>query len=222
MPIATDTFTEHELRAAIMEELEWAPQIDAAHIGVSVDEGVITLSGEVRTYAEKLAADKAALRVHGVTALANEITVELADTPRTDADVASAARSTLGWISMIPADSITVEVSDHVVTLSGSVDWEYERQSAARAVGHLTGVAGVVNRVELNGRSHSPATEESIKRSLDRQFSVGGNKIVATVEDTQVVLRGIVDSWDEKRQAARTAWSSPHVTDVENLVKIRR
>ncbi len=147
------TNTQHrpdtDLKRSIIEELDWTPSVDPTHIGVAVSAGMVTLSGEVGSYPEKIEAEKAAMRVFGVTGIAQEITVRSAFGPGNDTDMARDAAQAIERITDIPAGSVKVEVHDNVVTLSGAVPWNYQRELAARAVRHLKGVTNVINVVQI-------------------------------------------------------------------------
>jgi osmotically-inducible protein OsmY len=165
-------------------------------------------------------AGKTALRTRGVSALANDILVHHITDPRTDSDIALAAHNVLRWNSEIPKDSVKVDVEDHVITLTGEVDWHFQRQTAVRLVEHLIGVKDVRNRITLKPRPQANAgeTEAMIRRALIRNASIDAGRIHAAVSGTRVVLTGHASSYAEKRQAELAAWSSPHVEDVDNQI----
>ncbi|WP_162891170.1 BON domain-containing protein [Aeromicrobium sp. A1-2] len=220
MPAPTFFTTDHDVQKAVTEELDWTPQVHAENVGVSVHQGVATLSGDVRTLAERTAAAKAALSVHGVIAIANELTVHLVGAAHTDSDVAEAVSNSLRWSSVVPAGQVRAEVKDHVVTLTGLVDWDYQRHSAHRLVEHIDGVAHVENHILLKERPTAHGTEALVRRAVVRKATRDANSITATVDGTNVTLKGTVTSWSEKQQAGHAAWSSPHVTSVTNQIRI--
>src|SRR3954468_6959026 len=151
--MSTVTTTDAELQREVIDELVWEPSVDAAHIGVSVKDGVVTLSGYVSSYAEKYAAERAAKRVHGVKALANELEVRLPGSgQRTDVDIAAAAVRALESNLSVPADKIKVTVSKGWVKLEGEVEWQYQKNAAEHAVRDLTGVIGVINQITIKPR----------------------------------------------------------------------
>lgn len=211
---------DRDIQQDVEKALGWAPEVDSAKIGVSVRGGVVTLSGQVGSYWQKVMAGKTALRTRGVTAIANEILVHHITDPRTDSDIALAAHNVLKWNSQIPKDSVKVDVEDHVVTLSGEVDWNHQRETARRLVEHLVGVQDVRNRITLKPRPQASTseTEALIRRALIRNASIDAGRIHAAADGSRVVLTGIASSYAEKRQAELAAWSSPHVDEVDNRI----
>lgn len=222
MSVSTASKTDKDIQDRVEKELDWTRQVeDAANIGVAVDEGVVSLSGEVRSYAQKVAAAKAALRTRGVTAVANDIVVRYAGRKATDAEIAEAARNVLAWSALVPKDAVKIEVRDGVVTLSGVVDWDYQRQAAKRAVEEMTDVEGVFSTINLKPRASATETQAMVKRAILRNASLDAKTISVTVVGNKAILHGNVSSYAEKKQAEHAAWSSPHVTAVENKITIR-
>jgi osmotically-inducible protein OsmY len=214
---------DYETREAVEAELRWSPQIsDAAQIGVSVADGIVTLSGEVSSYAQRVEAGKAALRTRGVTAISNDLTVHPGSRPYSDARLAAEIRDALRLNIKVPRDGVDVEVRDHRVILTGTVDWEFQRRAAERTVEGLRGVQGVQNDIELSPRAPSEETHAMIRAALVRNANVDANHIVVDVEGTDVTLTGTVSSAAEKRIAGLAAWSSPHVRWVLNELKVGR
>jgi osmotically-inducible protein OsmY len=212
--------TDAELKKAVVAELEWTPSIDSAHIGVAVTDGAVTLSGEAATYPEKLLAEKAALRVRGVTAVAEEITVRSSWKPSNDSDIARDTSDALRRAVDVP-DSVKVAVNDHVVTLSGAVSWHHERVAAFRAVTYVKGVHEVINNVTVIPGVEAVNIKAQIGEAFVRNALLEGNN-VTVVSDTDhcVTLEGFVRSWSELRQAEHIAWSAPGITGVKNLLRI--
>jgi len=222
MSVSTASKTDSDIQDRVEKELDWTRQVeDAANIGVAVHEGVVSLSGEVSTYAQKVAAAKAALRTRGVTAVANDVVVRYAGRKRTDAEIAEAARNVLAWNVSIPKDSIKLEVQDAIVTLSGVVDWDYQRRAAKRAIEGMPSVEGVFNQITLKPRASATETESMVKGAILRNASVDARSISVDVIGNKVILHGNVASYAEKKQAGLAAWSSPHVTEVDNKITIR-
>jgi osmotically-inducible protein OsmY len=212
--------SDHDLQQAVLNELDWTPEVDASHIGVAAMSGAVTLTGEVPTYSARLAARKAALRVRGVTALADELTVHYLGGPVTDTDIAEAALSALRANAVVPEGAVTLEVRNHAITLTGNVDWNYEREAAAHAVEHLRGVRSMQNLITLKGRASAFDTKTRVKNAIARQAALDADRIVVTVDGTEVTLTGWVASWNERKAAGKAAWSSPHVSAVHNQLDV--
>ena len=221
MSITTPVHSDQNIQTAVQEELEWTPDVDAAGIGVAVEAGTVSLSGEVDSHAELVAAKRAALRVRGVTTVVNDLTVHPKSSwSVTETDIAKEVEHALTWSSNVP-DTVKAEIKDHSVTLTGEVDWDFQRQAAKRAVQYLRGVYTVESRITLAARPSSADAEERIKNALTRNAQLDANTIDAKVSGNKVTLTGVVRSWAEKQQADLAAWASPHVTEVENHIIVR-
>lgn len=213
--------TDIQLKDDVLAELKWAPDVRETDVGVIVKDGVVTLTGHLPSFGEKLAAERAVARVHGVKALAVEITVNLpSSSKRTDADIAAAAQRVLAWSSLIPKDAVHVKVEQGRVTLSGEVEWEYQRSLAFSAVHNLLGVVSVANDVMVKPRVTMASVEQSIRDALARQAEREAKGIDIHVDGTQVTLRGKVHSWAERQAAIGAAWSAPGVASVVNALTI--
>ena len=213
---------DHKLRENVVAELEWEPSIDARKIGVAVDNGIVTLTGHVATYAEKTAAEKAIKHLHGVLAVANDIEVRPpVAAERDDADIARAVVNALEWNVAVPKEKIDVLVSKGWVTLEGSVDWYYQKREAEEAVRVLLGVRGVTNKILVAARKIAVAdVKTKIEAALKRNAEIDAQKIIVETTDSQVILRGNVRSWIEREDAVNAAWAAPGVTRVVDRIAI--
>lgn len=217
------TATDTELTRAIVEELGWLPSVQGEHVRVGVDRGVVTLSGHVETLPEKRAAVQAAFRVRGVSAVADEIAVHH-DVPRSDdAAITRAVTAVLVHTAPAPPNSVKADVSEHIVTLSGVVDWNFQRQAVVRSVEAVDGVVAVANEIAIRPRaSISPAAASAgIAAALRRHAELDAEHISVSVTGSTLTLGGWVDSWREHRQAAEAAWATPGVTSVVNRIGVR-
>lgn len=218
--MTTSTDRDLALKTDIEDELEWTPDVDAAGIGVAVEDGTVTLSGEVDTYPERLAAKNAALRVRGVRTLVDNLEVHpRASWPVTETDIAKEVERALRHATNVP-DSVQAVVEGHSVTLRGEVEWEYQRMAAKGAVQYLRGVFTVHNLITLRERPTAADTEQRIRAAWTRSALIDASSVHVEVEGGKVILTGTVSSWAEKSEAAAAAWSSPHVTAVDNRLVV--
>jgi osmotically-inducible protein OsmY len=214
----TLTILDQRLRDAVMHQLDSDPQVDASLVGVSAQEGVVTLSGYVNSYAEKLAAERSCRRVFGVKALANELEVRIA-VERIDPEIARQALDALKNRIDVPL-GIAVTIRNGHLTLSGVVEWMYQRAAAERAVKYLRGVKGVFNQITLSPTAVPKDVQKRIVDSLHRHADIDARRIHVEAEGSRVTLSGTVRSWMEKDEAQRAAWRVPGVAVVDNRISV--
>ncbi|MTV15456.1 BON domain-containing protein [Bradyrhizobium elkanii] len=210
-----------QLRQDVLDELEFEPSVDAAHIGVMAEGGVVTLSGYVKTYLEKLSAISAARRVKGVKAIADEIDVRAPSDKKTaDDEIAKRALDILAWDTVVPA-GVTVLVRDGWVTLSGNVDWYFEKRAAEHDVGKLSGIRGISNNIQVAPRIKAENVKAKIEGALKRRAETQARAVRVSVRDDDcVVLEGMVGNWQERRAIENAAWSAPGVHSVEDRLTV--
>jgi osmotically-inducible protein OsmY len=210
-----------DLKQHVQNALDWEPSVDAKDIGVSVDEGVVTLRGNVASYTEKIAAERAALRTYGVKALANDLTVRLANSyQRNDTELAQAALAALKWHTVVPDDRVTVTVKDGWITLGGTLDWQYQKDATARAVRDLTGVKGVTNDIRVQPHVKTTDVRDKIEAAFKRSAEIDARRVNVTAQDGKVILSANVHSWAERQEAEHAAWVAPGVSQVDDRLTI--
>jgi osmotically-inducible protein OsmY len=216
------TMTDRSLQQAVLDELNWQPNVNAANIGVTAKDGVVTLTGHVGSYAEKWAAERAAGRVFGVKAVAEELEVRYPfEKKEDDADIAQRALQVLSWDIQVPKDKVKVKVEKGVVTLSGNLDWYYQRSAAEADVRKLHGVIGLKNDIVIKPPGvQASNVRDKIMAALKRRAQIEADNVTVTTDGSKVTLGGKVDTWYERRLAETTAWSAPGVTRVENRLTV--
>ena len=209
------------LRQDIIDELDFEPSIDAASIGVAVEDGVVTLTGHVSTYAQKATAEDAVRRVKGVRGIAEEIEVRPFGTNKTaDDEIAKRALQTITWNTVIPDGAIQVKVQDGWVTLTGKVDWQYQKTATTQTIGGLAGVLGVYNKIEVKPHASVSDVKKRIEDALKRNAEVEAKAIRVNVVNGKVTLEGRVNNWAERSATERAAWSAPGVQSVDDRITI--
>lgn len=210
-----------QLQQDVLAELKWEPSVDAARIGVEVRDGVVTLAGHVASYGEKWNAERAALRVAGVKALAIEMDVNLPGSSiRNDGDIARTAQNVLQWMSAIHKDMVKVTVEDGWITLTGEVDWEYQRRAAEKAVRGLLGVKGVSDQINIKQSVTSGRVKAEIEAALKRRATADAQQIKVEVQGANVTLSGTTHTLPERNIAIHAAWATPGVWAVTDHVTI--
>jgi osmotically-inducible protein OsmY len=213
--------TDTQLQSDVIAELSWEPSINAEDIGVEVKDGIVTLAGHVGTYAEKIGAEKATMRVFGVKALAVEMDVKLAGSnKRNDVDIARSVDNVLQWTTYLPKDTVKIKVESGFVTLSGEVAWAFQREVAISAVRFLMGVKGVNDQLVIKPQVSAPVVKADIEAALKRRARKDANEISVSVHGTGVTLSGKVHSWSERELATNTAWGSPGVRSVVDNITL--
>ncbi len=212
-----------ELRQLVIDELEYEPSVDAADIGVAAEKGVVTLSGHVADYVQKMAAERAAWRVKGVRGIAQKIEVRLpGDKKWNDDEIAQRALNILAWNTLIPRDCVRVRVSDGWITLSGGVNWNYQRQAAENEVRKLSGVKGVTNDITLSSVVQASDVKRRIQDALKRHAEVEADAVHVDVRsDGTVRIDGRVDNWSEMQAVEHAVWSAPGVQRVDDHLTFR-
>lgn len=213
--------TDLEIQKDVLEELVWDPFLSATEIGVTVKNGIVTLSGTVNNYSKKSAAERAAKKVAGVKAVAEDIEVILpSSSKRTDTDIAETVLNALKWHSALQEDKLKITVEDGVVTLEGEVEWEFQRNSARLMIENLTGVRGVINKIKISAKADPKEVKKMIMAAFHRNATVDAGRIRIEVRGDKAVLTGSVRSWTEKNDAEKAAWAAAGITTVENNLEV--
>ncbi len=212
--------TDMQLKQDIESELRWDPKVNAAQIGVAVHNGTVSLLGAVNSYGEKSAAERAAKRVSGVRSVAEDLTVKLLGPHKlSDAELSTAASNAIRWNVWTP-NTVTVSVQDSRITLTGEVEWQYQREAAEQAVRFLTGVVSVTNSLSINAKASTAQVKEKVEAALLRQAAVDAENITVTTSGGKVTLSGRASGWQAAQAASDAAWSAPGVTAVVDEIHL--
>jgi osmotically-inducible protein OsmY len=220
---ATIVHTDEQIQRNILNELKWDARVHPNEVGVTVKDGIVTLTGWVETYAKRWAAEQAAHRVRSVKAVANDIEVRLpSSAERPDPDIAAAVTRALEWDASIPVEKIDITVSKGWVTLRGEVEWQYQKSDADRVVRRLSGVRGVSNLLSVRPRIKASPVElkQRIEDALVRSAETDAERITVEIQGDKITLKGTVRSYAERQEAERVAWSAPGVSSIENRITI--
>lgn len=214
--------TDVQIQKDVMDEIKWDPFLSVTEIGVSVKNGIVTLSGNVNSYTKKIAAEKAAKRVSGVKIVAEDINVGVSpDYRKSDTEIAEAVINALKWHSAVQEEKIKIKVEDGIVKLEGEVEWEYQRNNAKIAIENLTGVRSVINLILVKPKVSASDIEKRISSAFHRSATIDSEKITASVSGNKVILSGTVSSYAEKEEAERVAWAAPGVSSVDSKLEIK-
>ncbi len=213
--------TNAELQKDVQEAIRWEPSLNAAEIGVTAKDGVVSLTGVVDSYGKKLEAENAAKAVNGVMAIVEKIEVRFADEwNKTNAEIALDVLNSLKANWSVPNNMVTVKVEKEWVTLEGELSWNYQRDAARSAVINLRGVKGVTNNITIKSESSNAIEKKDIEAALERSWAMKGSTINLNVDGTKVILTGTVHSWYQKDEAGRIAWKTPGIWNVENNLMV--
>lgn len=213
--------TDTQIQSDVSDELKWEPGIDHEQIGIAVASGVVSLTGTVRSYAEKLLAEKTVRRIRGVRAIAEELQVRYDWEPkRSDSEIAKRVADILEWDPLIPPNRIEVTVEKGAVKLVGKVDWNYQRDLAIEDAAKISGVVRIDNRVEVTAPVSTPDIRHRIEQAFERQADLEAERISVETSGSKVVLTGSVSSWNKRNAAERAAWAAPGVTQIEDKLVV--
>jgi osmotically-inducible protein OsmY len=214
--------TNEELQKDVQNAIKWEPLLNAAEIGVTVKDSVVTLTGTVNSFAKKSEAEMAAKSVAGVKAVVEKIELKFGSdwTKKDDNEIATEVLNAIKWSWEVPNDKVKVKVEKGWVTLDGELHWNFQREATKNAVKNLMGVTGVTNNISIKAESHDKIEKEKVEHALNRNWSINTQDIDVAVSGTKVTLSGTVNSWYQKDEAGRIAWNTPGVWTVDNELEV--
>ena len=210
-----------ETQENVLEELRHTPMINANEIGVTVKNGLVTLSGMVDTYPQKIRIERAVKKVKGVRGIAEDIEVVLPlNHKKNDSEIAQAILHAIEWHSALQLDKVNILVEDGCVVIEGTADWDFQRKSVSQVASHIVGVKSVINNIKLSPVPSTDNIRNKMQAAFARNATIAAEKIEISIENSKVILSGIVNSWAEYEEAERTAWATPGVAKVENNLEL--
>ena len=213
--------SDKQLQDDVLNQLDWEPSIDASQVGVTAQDGVVTLTGRVPRYIEKMEAERVTKLVSGVRGVANDMEIHLpGGSERNDTDIAKAALTALEWNVLVPHDKIQVTVRDGWIYLEGQVNWQYQRNAAGESLHSLMGVKGVTNQITLLPQVQPKDVRTKIEAAFRRSAEIDAGHVKVEVHDGTVILHGKVPSWTERKEAEQASWSAPGVRSVDNRLTV--
>jgi|688.fasta_scaffold02793_24 osmotically-inducible protein OsmY len=214
--------TNEELQRAVLDAIKWEPLLNAAEIGVTAKDGVVTLTGVVNSFAKKAEAEMAAKNVVGVKAVVEKIELKFATdwVKKDDNDIANEVINAIRWNWKIPNDKVKIKVENGWITLYGELTWNFQREALEKSVKDLLGVTGVTNNITIKAESHDIIEKTKIIEALNRNWSINTKNIDVNVNGTKVTLSGSVNSWYQKDEAERIAWNTPGIWSVDNKLTV--
>lgn len=214
--------TNSELQKDVQDAIKWEPLLNAAEIGVTAKDGIVTLTGTVNSYAKKSEAEMAAKNVAGVKAVVEKIELKIGTdwAKKDDNEIATEVLNALKWNWEVPNDRLKVKVEKGWITLDGELTWNFQKEAAKNSVKNLLGVTGVTNNIAIKAESHDKIEKAKVEEALSRNWSINTQDIHVSVSGTKVTLSGTVNSWYQKDEAGRIAWSTPGVWSVDNELEV--
>jgi osmotically-inducible protein OsmY len=211
-----------ELQKDVQDAIKWEPLLHAAEIGVTVSAGIVTLSGEVDSYAKKMEAETATKGVQGVKAIVESIDVKYPSSlhKKNDTDIAEESVSALKWAWNVPNDKVQVKVENGWVNLGGELNWNYQKEAAKNAIKNIAGIKGVMNDIKIKPDTHDAIEQRAVESSLKRNWSIDSSKIDVKVDGTNVTLSGNVNSIYQKEEAGNIAWKTPGIYSLDNNLNV--